>query len=361
MNDKIKLLTEKMDTEVAIITDPMNVFYFTGMYSDPHERLLALIVKKDGHTTLVYPALDDEAVRADAKVDAYLPHSDGEDAFEEVYKAMADAKTVGVEGDHFTFNRYKRLLEKVGDENITSIQKEVNYLRGIKDEEDKNKLQEAVDITEETLRGLYDIKVEGMTEQQVSDFLVEKFKSLGAVGPSFGPTVLAGKNAAKPHGNTGDTVIKNGDFLLIDFGIVTKDNYVSDMTRTFIIGEPDREQEAIYLSVLKANLEAMRAAQAGVKYSDIDKAARDSIEADGFGEFFTHRVGHGLGHDLHESPSVDSNNHDILEAGNVITIEPGIYKSGVAGVRIEDALYIDEEGTHVFNTFPKDLDDMRLK
>lgn len=361
MENKIKLLTEHMETEAVIITDPMNVFYFTGIYSDPHERLLALIVKKDGSTSLVYPALDDEAVRGTAKVDTFLPHKDGEDAFKEVFKALEGATTVGVEGDHFTFNRYKRLLEIFEDKNIASVQETVNVLRGVKDESDKEKLQEAVDITEKALHTLYDMKIEGMTEQQVSDHLVETFKSLGAVGPSFGPIVLAGKNAAKPHGDTGDTVIKNGDFLLIDFGIVTKDNYVSDMTRTFIIGEADEEQKAIYESVLKANLAGIEATKVGTKFSDVDKASRDSIEADGYGEFFTHRIGHGLGHDLHESPSVDSNNHDIIGTGNVITIEPGIYKAGVAGVRIEDALYVEEDGAYVFNKFPKKLDDMKLK
>lgn len=361
MSDKIQLLTEEMNTDIAIITDPMNVFYFTGMFSDPHERLLALIVKKDGTTSLVYPALDDEAVKGSAKVDEFLPHRDGEDAFKEVFKVLDGATTVAVEGDHFTFNRYKRLLEIVEDKNITSIQDVVNKLRGIKDEDDKQKLQEAVDITEKTLHTLFDMEIEGMTEQQVSDHLVDTFKSLGAVAPSFGPIVLAGKNAAKPHGDTGNTVIKKGDFLLIDFGIVTKDNYVSDMTRTFIIGEPNKEQKAIYESVLKANLAGIEAAKVGTKFSEIDKAARDSIEADGFGEFFTHRVGHGLGHDLHESPSVDSNNHDIIDTGNVITIEPGIYKAGVAGVRIEDALYVEDSGAYVFNKFPKNLDDMKLK
>src|SRR5699024_5525018 len=150
-------------------------------------------------------------------------------------------------------------------------------------------------------------------------------------------------------------------FLLIDFGIVSKDNYVSDMTRTFFIGEPDDKQREIYNSVLNANLAGIKASTIGTTFSQIDKASRAVIEADGYGEYFTHRVGHGLGHDLHERPSVDDNNHDELNEGNVITIEPGIYIPEYGGVRIEDALFAAEEGPIVLNEFKKDIDGMILK
>lgn len=362
MNLKAKELLDILDTDYALITNPMNVFYFTGAKLDPHERLLAVVIDKDKkESTIIYPKLDEETIKKDGNVDHLSPHEDGEDAFQYIFDKIPEGKTVGVEGDHLTYERYKRLVEKYDDTDIKDISNTVNKLRGVKDEDDLEKLKEAVKITEDALSELYNITVEGKTETEIADFLVEQFKKRGAMGPSFGPTVLAGDKSALPHGEPGDRVIKKGDFLLIDFGIVSKDNYVSDMTRTFFIGEPDDKQREIYNSVLNANLAGIKASTIGTTFSQIDKASRDVIEADGYGEYFTHRVGHGLGHDLHERPSVDDNNHDELKEGNVITIEPGIYIPGYGGVRIEDALFAADEGPIVLNEFKKDIDGMILK
>ncbi|WP_257713883.1 M24 family metallopeptidase [Nosocomiicoccus ampullae] len=362
MNLKAKELLDILDTDYALITNPMNVFYFTGAKLDPHERLLAVVIDKDKkESTIIYPKLDEETIKKDGTVDHLSPHEDGEDAFQYIFDKIPEGKTVGVEGDHLTYERYKRLIEKYDDKDIKDISNTVNKLRGVKDEDDLEKLKEAVKITEDALSELYNITVEGKTETEIADFLVEEFKKRGAVGPSFGPTVLAGDKSALPHGEPGDRVIKKGDFLLIDFGIVSKDNYVSDMTRTFFIGEPDEKQREIYNSVLNANLAGIKSSTIGTTFSQIDKASRDVIEADGYGEYFTHRVGHGLGHDLHERPSVDDNNHDELNEGNVITIEPGIYIPEYGGVRIEDALFAAEEGPIVLNEFKKDIDGMILK
>ena len=164
-----------------------------------------------------------------------------------------------------------------------------------------------------------------------------------------------------PHGDTGTDVIQRGDFLLIDFGVVSDTGYVSDMTRTFIVGEATQEQEEIYKTVLKSNLEGIKAAQKGTIMGDIDRASRDIIEAAGYGEYFMHRIGHGLGLDIHEAPSVHGSNTDRLEAGHVITIEPGIYKPDIGGVRIEDMLYIGEDTTETLNSFPKDFESMIIK
>src|SRR5699024_5001607 len=155
---------------------------------------------------------------------------------------------------------------------------EVNYLRGKKNEHDKAEIQRAVDMTEKALEDLKTITVEGKTEMEISDFLVKQFKSYGAVGPSFGPSVLAGKQSAMPHGETGSNVIQRGDFLLIDFGVVSDRGDVSDMTRTFIVGEATKEQEEIYKTVLKSNLAGIKASQAGTVMGDIDRASRGVID-----------------------------------------------------------------------------------
>ena len=362
MTEKIEALRTSVKTDYSIISDPINIFYFTGVRLDPHERLLLLIVNnKTGETALIFPALDGETVRANTDLTTYLPHDDKDDAFQYVFETIGKDQTISVEGEHLIYARYLRLIEKYSPDNISTLDKEVNYLRGKKNEHDKKELLRAVEMTEKALDDLKTITVEGKTEMEISDFLVTQFKSYGATGPSFGPSVLTGKKSAMPHGDTGTDVIQRGDFLLIDFGVVSDTGYVSDMTRTFIVGEATQEQEEIYKTVLKSNLEGIKAAQKGTIMGDIDRASRDIIEAAGYGEYFMHRIGHGLGLDIHEAPSVHGSNTDRLEAGHVITIEPGIYKPDIGGVRIEDMLYIGEDTTETLNSFPKDFESMIIK
>ncbi|GAB3056207.1 M24 family metallopeptidase [Salinicoccus sesuvii] len=359
--NRVENLTSMLDTDAVIITEPTNVFYFTGCFIEPHERMLALLIDvKTNDTVLMFPELDQEVVNDEATVDNHMPYSDGEDPFGQIFEHLLDAQSIGIEGGHVTYNRYQRLLENYTADQIKSVEAQINRLRGKKDADDKEKLQEAVDITEKALADLVNEPLSGRTEKEIAEFLLGKVKEYGAVDVSFGPLVLTGENSALPHGTPGDTTVEPGHFLLIDFGVVTKDRYVSDMTRTFIIGDSTEEQEAIYNAVLRANEMGIKKAQVGAQMNTLDEAARHEIMEDGYGEYFTHRIGHGLGLGLHEAPSLDAQNTDKLENGHVITIEPGVYKAGFGGVRIEDMLYIDDT-THVFTNFPKDIDSITIE
>ena len=362
--ERVSKLASSVNVDTVLLTEPVNIFYFTGCFIEPHERLLALIIDTETEeTTILYPALDQEIVNETATVLNHLPHRDGEDPFSLLFDQFArgQTKSIGIEGSHFVYERYMKLLDEYAAESIFSIDPAVNALRGIKNEEDKAELQEAVDITERALSDLTEAGVIGKTEKEIADFLTGKLKSYGAKDVSFGPLVLTGENSALPHGEAGDTEVRPGDFLLIDFGVVTESRYVSDMTRTFIIGEPTDQQREIYEAVLEANLAGIEAAVSGTRMKEVDLAARDVIIDAGYGDYFTHRIGHGLGYGLHEQPSLDSENEDPLEPGHVVTIEPGIYQTGFGGVRIEDALYIGEEGTHNFNKFPKGIEEIILE
>lgn len=357
--EKIERLTKKVSTDFILITEPMNVFYFTGVMIRPHERMLALLINVNTQeTALIYPALDEGMVSDATQIHKKFPISDGEDAFQPLFE-FCQGKSIGLEGDVVSFNRYKRLREKFPDADIHPIDNAIATERGIKTPEEKELLQEAVDITEKALDDLKSREVIGMTEAEVASYLVERMKVYGGVGPSFGPIVLTGKNSALPHGVPGDTKVEAGDFLLIDFGVVTKENYVSDITRTFIIGEPTDKQKEIYEAVFAANIAGVKATVKDAVISEIDTASRNEIETRGYGEYFTHRIGHGLGLDIHEAPSMDKNNHDTLVSGNVVTIEPGIYIEGYGGVRIEDMLFVDDE-TVSLTKYPKTLEDMIL-
>ena len=360
--ERVSKLVTGINIDTVILTDPTNIFYFTGCFIDPHERMLALIIDVESEeTTMMYPALDQEIVNDTATVVNHLPHRDGEDPFRLLFEQIGQGqdKSIGIEGGHLIYDRYMKLREEYSADSIRPIDDEVNALRGIKNEEDKAHLQEAVDITEKALFDLKEEGVIGKTEKEIADYLVEKLKSYGAMDVSFGPLVLTGENSALPHGSSGDTEVQQGDYLLIDFGIISESRYVSDMTRTFIIGEPTDEQRDIYNAVYEANLAGIKAAVHGTAMNIVDKQAREVINDSGYGEYFTHRIGHGLGYGLHEQPSLDSENKEELKIGHVVTVEPGIYQPGFGGVRIEDALYIGEE-THNFNKFPKEIDQIIL-
>ncbi len=171
---------------------------------------------------------------------------------------------------------------------------------------------------------------------------------------AFDTMVLSGPKTASPHGNPGNRKIKKGDFVLFDLGVVYQ-GYCSDITRTVAFGEPTDAQREIYETVRKAEQAAVDSVRPGVKAMEIDKAARNVIEQAGYGSYFTHRVGHGLGISVHEYPSVTGTNELVLEEGMVFTIEPGIYHPGITGVRIEDDVVVTADGVEVLTKFPKEL------
>lgn len=171
---------------------------------------------------------------------------------------------------------------------------------------------------------------------------------------SFDTMVLTGANSASPHGVPGQTKVQKGDFILFDLGVVI-DGYCSDITRTVAYGDIDDRKKEIYDIVLKSQLTAIEASRAGVSCADVDLTARNIIAGAGFGEYFTHRLGHGLGISVHEYPSITETNPLILEKGMFFTIEPGIYIPGTAGVRIEDDVLITDNGAEVLTKYPKEL------
>src|SRR5690625_1080499 len=192
--ERVEKLAGSLDVDAVVITDPVNVFYFTGCFIEPHERLLALLIDvKTKDTALMYPALDQEIVNSQATVTNHLPHNDGEDPFDRLFEHLdqAQAKTIGIEGAHMIYDRYQRLLDNYTADQIHAVDNGINVLRGRKNEEDKEKLQEAVDITEKALADLVNGPVSGKSEKEIADFLLQKVKEYGATGVSFGPLVLA--------------------------------------------------------------------------------------------------------------------------------------------------------------------------
>jgi Xaa-Pro dipeptidase len=192
-----------------------------------------------------------------------------------------------------------------------------------------------------------------MNERQVAAMLTTELLSSGAERIAFGPIVSAGPNSASPHATPTDRVLQRGDLLVVDWGVYV-DDYPSDLTRTFAIGEVEPELRRIFEVVKLANETARAAVRPGMTGQQIDRAARDVIEAAGYGEYFIHRTGHGLGLEVHESPDASPTNTTPLAPGNVFTIEPGIYLPGRGGVRIEDNIVVTEDGGRSLSSYPRD-------
>lgn len=344
--------------DIAMITSPANVFYYTGFNSDPHERFMALIIdSRNKKFTLFVPTLDKEIADAESFVKNIIPISDEESPFAKLKsKLRSNVNCIGLEMNVVSMFRHNQLQAIFPDASYIDIQPVINKQRLIKSRNEIIYLQQAVDIIEKVLsEGIKKVQV-GMTELELAAELEYLMKRFGAVGPSFPTIVLAGERAALPHGTPGEREFNTGDFLLIDFGVLTKAGYCSDITRTFIIGEASDKQKEIYNIVLQSNQAGVNAVKSGVPLKTFDMEARDVIKENGYGDYFNNRVGHGLGIELHEEPSIHENNNQIAENGLLFTIEPGIYIPDYGGVRIEDEVYINEAGdAELLTSFPREL------
>jgi Xaa-Pro dipeptidase len=237
---------------------------------------------------------------------------------------------------------------------ITHAEPVMGALRIVKDDGELAAMEKAVAIAENAIEQLIpQIKI-GMTEKQVAALLTQLQLEGGAESIAFGPIVSAGPNSASPHAVPTERPLQAGDLLVIDWGCYV-DGYPSDITRTFAVGEIEPEFKRIYEIVKMANEQGKAVACPGATGQDVDRAARDLIEDAGYGPYFFHRTGHGLGLEVHEPPYMMEGNEEPLAVGNVFTVEPGIYLTGRGGVRIEDDVVITPDGHRSLTTFPRDL------
>lgn len=356
--NQISEFLKEQGIDLAVVTSKANVFYFSGVYAEPHERVMAVLVDVTGKHVLFCPALEASIVAAspwEGDVVTYEDHENPFDRLAELFATFEHSNNrIGIEGEHMTFSRYQELSSRLENAAILDIGESLQALRLKKTPEEIAILQEAATLADEAIEiGKQAIRP-GITEIEVIAEIEYEMKKKGVREMSFDTLVLFGANSADPHGVPGDRVIQEGDFVLFDLGVVWK-GYCSDITRTFIYGEANEEQKKIYETVRQALEAATEASQIGTTLGALDKAARDVITNAGYGQYFTHRVGHGLGIEVHEFPSLASNNLLTAEAGIVYTLEPGIYVPGVGGVRIEDDIHLTAEGPVALTRTPKHL------
>lgn len=339
----------KQQFDAAWITTPLNIYYLTGFRSEPHERLLALLIKPDGSKTLYCPQLEVEEAQQsgfDGKIIGYLDTENAYTKVPQTYPSML------IEYEHLTVKRQKELMDHFNATTFESIDTTLKHMRNIKDETEIAKLQRAAELADICIDiGKKYLRV-GVTEREVVNHIEHQIKAYGIEQMSFDTMVLFGDHAASPHGTPGDRKLQDNEYVLFDLGVIYE-NYCSDITRTIPFGTPSDEAQRIYNVVLEAQQAAIDHIKPGVPIHEADNKARDIITNAGFGAFFPHRLGHGLGLEAHEYQDVSSSNTNVFEAGMVITAEPGIYVPGVAGVRIEDDILVTEDGCRLLTQYAK--------
>lgn len=353
---KIDKLSKKLRPgTAALIFSEESILYLTGFaVSDA-----VLIVSKKG-STLITDGRYIEAALAQIKgCDVVLGDKD---SFKEQLVGIINAykvKEVLIEMSRVTMLTVAKYMIYLGSfemrcsEELDCIMRE---LRSKKSEYERDKMLRAQRIAEEGFKNILPLIKPGVRERDIALELDYQMKKAGAQGISFDTIVVTGVNSSKPHGVPGNTEIKNGDFVTIDFGAVYE-GYHSDTTRTLAVGGVSDEQRRVYDTVLKAQKAGVSALRAGITAKGADAVCRDIIADAGYGEYFTHSTGHGVGIEIHEAPNLSpaADERITLCAGNVVTVEPGIYIPGKFGVRIEDMLYVTDSGTFNFCTLPKEL------
>jgi len=262
-------------------------------------------------------------------------------------------KRLGFEENDLTYAQYLS-YEKIIQAEFVPVSNVVEKIRLIKTEDEIKILKEAADIADAAFKHIIEYIRPGLTELEVSNELEFFMRKCGATSSSFDIIVASGARSALPHGVATDKVIEKGDFVTLDFGAYYK-GYVSDITRTIAVGNPSDQLKEIYQIVYDAQMKAMDEIRPGLTGKEADAIARDYIASKGYGEYFGHSTGHGIGLEVHEGPSLSKRSDLVLEAGMVVTVEPGIYLPGVGGVRIEDDTLITQSGNETFTHSTKEL------
>ncbi len=274
--------------------------------------------------------------------------------FNELKELVEKHNIAKIHVDPNTFFFEIKTIKKICNVEIDSFENLFYKMREVKSDDEVAKIKKACEITDKAFSHMLEYIKVGMTEKEISNELEHTLKMFGGTKASFDSIVASGPNGALPHATPGDRKVQKCDLITLDFGCYY-DRYASDMTRTIAVGDISEEQEKIYNTVLKAQLAGVQAARAGITGKELDQVCRDVITEAGYGEYFRHGTGHGLGLDVHEGPGVSSGNLEPLEVGNVVTVEPGIYVPGLGGVRIEDDILITEDGCKILNTSRKEL------
>lgn len=351
MQDRVKQLCGLLDgagVAAFYITNPENRFYLSG-FTGTTGALLLCRNKSYLLTDFRYTGQASRECPGFKIIEALGSYT------EAIAAIMKDngLSSLGCEGDNLTYNQFQALKDNLNGIEIKPVSGLVEGLRICKDDAEIKSIEEAVRLADQAFEQILPVIRPGVSEREVALQLEYTMRRMGADGVAFKIIVASGHRSALPHGVASSKMIREGDLVTLDFGAVYR-GYHSDITRTVVLGRPIQKQKEIYSIVLEAQMNAIAALRSGVQASDVDRAARKIIESRGYGERFGHSTGHGVGLNIHENPRLSSKDNTTLEAGMVVTVEPGIYLPDWGGVRIEDTVLVEDGGCRVLTRSPKD-------
>ena len=345
----IEKLQNRMTHDAILITDTHHIYYYSGAMYHVDERFIGLMIPKQGEAVLFLNAL----FNTPQDITTVL-FKDGDD-LTQLLLPYLNKGTLGVDG-----NAKLRFILPLMNHGLTieDCSDDLNAIRSIKDTDEIAKMIAASASNDAIMDELTTHIRLGITELELTKIAVELQSRAPQTGVSFDPIVVFTENAADPHAVASTRPLQMGDTILIDMGGML-DGYASDMTRVYFT-DPKSPLKDIYNVVLEANLAAIGAIKIGVPLSTVDKAARDVITKAGYGPYFTHRTGHGIGQETHEPLDVSEANDTLIQAGMCFSIEPGIYMKDFGGIRIEDLVCVLENEVLILNNTPKTFSDIIL-
>ena len=361
---KARSLMKDLGIAALYLNAGTNLYYFTGTRWHASERMVGAILPLEGELEYISPVFEistlNEYMLIEGKVNGWSEHENPYDAFDKTLKNMGITKGVIAIDEATNFFIFDGIQKSTSGYEFTNASSITAACRMIKSQSELALMQRAKDMTIEVHKAVGAILREGISTLEVAAFIHEAHKAVGAPSGSYFCIVLFGEATAYPHGVKNPQILKEGDMVLIDTGCQVQ-GYISDITRTFVFGEPSERQREVWNSEKKAQLAAFEKAQIGIKCGDVDLAARKSLDADGYGpEYDTpglpHRTGHGIGLDIHEWPYLNWGDDTVLAAGMCFSNEPMICIYGEFGVRLEDHFYMTKSGPEWFTQPSESID-----
>ncbi|HHW07756.1 MAG TPA: aminopeptidase P family protein [Clostridia bacterium] len=346
---RIQALLREEDLDAILVTGGSNRYYLSGFRGSAG----CLLVTANQAFLLTDGRYVDQAKQQTACCQVLHQGADWYNTLNQLLKEH-QVRKLAFEQEHVSHGEYLRLAEKVSGATLIGKRNFVETFREIKDGSELELMKKAASIADQAFHDLLSILRPGLTETEVAAQLEYRMRRLGSEGPAFDTIVASGPRAALPHGTATDRRIAPGDFVVFDFG-ATYQGYRSDMTRTVVIGQASSKQKEIYQLVLRAQLAGLQAVKANETCESVDSAAREVIAKEGYGEFFGHSLGHGVGLDVHENPRLAQGNKLPLKPGMVVTVEPGVYLTDWGGVRIEDMVLVTGDGCEILTHTSKEL------
>ena len=341
--NSIRKSLSKSDIDTAFISSKDNIRYYSGFTGTLAFLLItehkSIIVTDSRYTVRAQEESPDYEIYQLKSGDNWIKNSTDQ----------IKSKVIGFEGNFVSFNMLNQLKERANKDLIwKDYSEQISKERVVKSKSEVEKIEAAISISDRAFNAVSKEIEVGMTEKEIAWEIEKEMRILGAESISFDTIVASGLNGSKPHHSPTNKQISNGEAITIDMG-AKLNGYCSDLTRTIFIGKPDEKFKKIYNIVLRSQLISIETAKDGMTGEEIDKISRDIISEEGFGEYFGHSLGHGVGLEIHENPGVGPNSKNEITPGMVYTIEPGIYIDGWGGIRIEDMVLMTDNGNKLLS------------